>query len=144
MKRIFSLLIIGSVACAGTAFAQETPQKQREKLMKMNGDSLKLVSDMLKGEKPYDAKAAGDSLKTIAPTLDEFVTLFPEGSIEGSYAKPEIMANKAEFDSLAVEAKEASIKAAAAAAGGPEALAPAVGALGKACQACHEKYRKED
>jgi cytochrome c556 len=144
MKTLIASIMIMAMTAAGAAIAQDSPIKQRQKLMESNGDTIKRINAMLKGEATYDGAAAAEGLRGIAESLDKFVTLFPEGTEKGSYALPAIWENKADFDSIATKAKEASIKAAAAAPGGLEALQPAVAVLGRSCQACHEKYRRED
>jgi cytochrome c556 len=134
--------MIGSIAAAGAAIAQDSPIKKRQAIMKKNGDSVTLVTAMFKGEKPYDGATAAAAFKAIGASMDEFVTLFPEGSTsKDSDAKPEIWKNKADFNDWAKQIKEDTAKAAEAAPGGIAALQPAFVALGKSCQGCHEKYR---
>lgn len=141
MKRMIVLLFAGCLLSAGIASAQDGPIKQRQALMKKNGDAMKVVVPMVKGEKPYDAEAAAEAMRSISGTLDEFVTLFPEGSIGDSAAKPEIWENKADFESRATELKAVALKTADAAAGGMESFQKAFGEVGNGCKGCHEKYR---
>lgn len=141
MKRIIFFCVAACLAVAGPVSAQDSPIKQRQALMKKNGDSAKTAGAMLKGEKPYDAAAAAEAMKMISGTLDEFVTLFPEGSDEGSDAKPDIWQNKADFDAYAQETKKAANAAAEAAAGGAESFQAAFATVGQNCKGCHEKYR---
>jgi cytochrome c556 len=142
MKRIFIALMVGSLAAAGAAVAQDSPIKKRQAIMKRNGDAATLITAMFKGEKPYDAAAAAAAFNSIGGAMDEFVTLFPEGSTsKDSDAKPEIWKNKADFNDWAKQLKEDTAKAAEAAAGGIATLQPAFAAVGKSCQGCHESYR---
>ena len=144
MKRIIIALMIGSIAATGAAIAQDGPIKKRQELMKKNGDAAKLISAMFKGEKPYDAAAAADAIKGIGAVMDEFITLFPEGSTsKDSDALPEIWKNKADFDGWAAQVKEDTPKTAAAAAGGVASLQPAFAEFAKSCRGCHEKYRAD-
>ena len=144
MKRIIIALVLCSVAAGGAAIAQDDPIKKRQALMKRNGESAKLITAMFKGEKPYDAAAAASAVKSIGVSMDEFITLFPEGSTsKDSDAKPEIWKNKADFEGWAAQVKEDTAKAATAAAGGMASLQPAFAELGKSCLGCHEKYRSE-
>jgi cytochrome c556 len=144
MKRIIIALIIGSIAATGGAIAQDSPIKKRQALMKRNGDEATLITAMFKGEKPYDGAAAAAALNGIGASMDEFITLFPEGSTsKDSDAKPEIWKNKTDFNDWAKQVKEDTDKAATAAAGGMASLQPAFVELGKSCQGCHEKYRAE-
>jgi cytochrome c556 len=142
MKRIVIGLVIGCVALAGAALAQDGPIKQRQALMKKNGEATKVVAAMLKGEKPYDAAAAAGAMKSIGGTLDEFITLFPDGSTsKDSAAKPEIWQNKKDFNEWATGLKGETEKAAAAAAGGMDGFKKAFGEVSQYCKGCHEKYR---
>ena len=141
MKRLIALSITGCFAAASLAMAQDNPIKQRQAIMEENGKSTKLASQMLKGETPYDAAAASEAMKAISGSMDKFVKLFPEGSAEGSSAKPEIWQDKADFDSFAEETKKASAAAANAAANGLETFLAAFMQVGKNCKGCHEKYR---
>jgi cytochrome c556 len=144
MKRIIIALMIGSIAATGAAIAQDGPIKKRQALMKKNGEAATLVTAMFKGEKPYDAAAAAKAVKSIGDSMDEFVTLFPDGSTsKDSDAKPEIWKDKADFDGWAKQVKDDTPKAVAAAAGGMASLQPAFAELGKSCRGCHEKYRAE-
>jgi cytochrome c556 len=144
MKRIVFGILLGCIALAGAALADDGPIKQRQALMKKNGEATKVVSAMLKGEKPYDAAAAAGAMKTIGGTLDEFITLFPEGSTsKDSAAKPEIWQNKKDFNEWATGLKAETVKAAAAAEGGPDSFKKAFAEVAQYCKGCHEKYRAE-
>lgn len=144
MKRL-SLAVVVICAASGLAFAAGDPIKERQDLMKGNGDAVKAVTAMLKGEKPYDAKAAAAAMKSIGGSLDKFVTLFPTGSEKGgdTAAKPEIWANKADFETIAKATKENAAKAEKASAGGLDSFKAAMVDVGKGCKGCHEKYRVE-
>jgi cytochrome c556 len=145
MKRITLGLVCACIIGAGAAVAAGDPIKERQELMKGNGGAMKAVTAMVKGEKPYDAAVAASSMKSIAGSVDKFLTLFPKGSETGgdTVAKAEIWASKAEFDALGGKLKEAAGKAEIAAAGGLEGFKAAIGDVGKSCKACHEKFRAE-
>jgi cytochrome c556 len=144
MKRAGIVLAALSLAVAGTALAQDNPIKARQDLMKKNGEATKLVNQMLKGDKPYDAAAASTALTGIAGTLDQFITLFPEGSVgKDTEAKPDIWKNRKDFDDWAKGLKDESLKAAKAAASGADALKPVFAEVAQYCKGCHEKYRIE-
>jgi cytochrome c556 len=145
MKTVLGLTLLAGVFGATLATAADDPIKQRKDLMKGNGASLKGVVAMLKGEKPYDGAAVGKAMKDINGSLATFVTLFPKGSETGgeTAAKPEIWTAKNEFDGIAKDLETATAKAAAAAPGGLDGFKAAFGPVGKACKACHEKFREE-
>jgi cytochrome c556 len=141
--RSLALAFLCGILGIGIAVAAGDPIKERRQLMKDNGDAVKQVTAMLKGEKPYDAKAAETAMKAINGSIAQFISLFPKGSETGgdTAAKPEIWANKAEFDAIAKRLDEATAKAAAAAPGGLDGFKTAMGDVGKNCKACHEKFR---
>jgi cytochrome c556 len=144
MKRIIIALMICSVAATGAAIAQSSPIKKRQELMKQNGDATKLISAMFKGERPYDAAAAANAIKSIGASMDEFITLFPEGSMSpDSDAKPEIWKKKADFEGWAKQVKDDTPKTVTAAAGGAATLQPAFAEFAKSCRGCHEDYRAD-
>ncbi|MFZ1106908.1 MAG: cytochrome c [Rhodomicrobium sp.] len=144
-KTVLAFAVVAGILGASAAGAADDPIKQRKELMKGNGASVKGVVAMLKGEKPYDGAAAEKAMKDIDGSLPTFVTLFPKGSETGgeTAAKPEIWESKDEFDNLAKDAEAATEKAAAAAPGGLDSFKAAFGPVGKACKACHEKFREE-
>ena len=148
MKRIVIGLIVGSLAATGVAFAQDNPIKQRQAIMKRNGDIVDKATKMLKGEAPYNGAEVADGMKTISGAMDTFITLFPEGSGPAPGVKtdalPTIWQNKADFEARAKQLKKDAAETANAAAGGMDAFLPAFMAMGKTCQGCHEKYHKEE
>jgi len=144
MRRQFSLGVVALAAAAtlaGYAFAQDDIIKQREALMKDNGAQATIGGKMAQGAMPFDAAAAKAAMEKIAANAAGTAALFPPGS-EGGDALPAIWENFADFEAKALALKTAADAAAAATEGGLEAFAPAFGAVGQACGACHEAYRK--
>lgn len=101
---------------------------------------------MANGKIPYDAKRAqvlADRLPTLAGIATE---VFPPDSREGgkTKAKPEIWTDHAEFEKLLQDLvdKTAQVQTAAKA-GTLDALKGPVGDLGKACKACHDKFKEK-
>jgi cytochrome c556 len=142
---IIGVMLTGALGI-GVAFAQSSVIKERQQIMKGNGDAVKLVTDMLKGEKPYDATGAGDAMKSIHNNIGKFVTLFPEGSDKGekTRALPAIWKNKKDFDDWGKQLQEDTQKAQAAAAGGADSMKTALADVGKTCKGCHDDYRAPD
>lgn len=144
MKRAGLVLAALSLAIAGSALAQDNPIKARQDLMKTNGDASKLVNQMLKGDKPYDAGAAATALASIATSAEQFITLFPEGSVgKDTDAKPDIWKNKKDFEDWGKGLKDEALKGAQAAKNGADALRPIFAEIAQYCTGCHEKYRIE-
>lgn len=139
------IAVITAILGASVALASDEPIKDRQELMKGNGKAVKAIVAMLKGEAPYDGAAVEKAMTNINKSLTTFVTLFPKGSETGekTEAKPEIWEDKTDFELKAKDLEAATAKAAAAAPGGLDAFKVAFGPVGKACKACHEKYREE-
>jgi cytochrome c556 len=130
-----------AVSVATLAYANEDVIVMRQALMKANGQAMKIVVTMAKGDMPFDATVAMAALGTIANDAEEFPSFFPEGSETGDtragaaiWSDPDGF--KATSDKLAADAT-----AAAEAASTLEGLQGALGSVGSNCQACHEQYR---
>ena len=130
---------------SGGAIAASDLGKQREADMKAIGGSVGLVFDMVQGKTEFDAAKAKAALEKVAATATEFPTLFPPGSENADgKASPKIWENKADFDAHAAKLVADATAAAAATAGGLDALKPAMGAVAANCKACHQMYRLAD
>jgi cytochrome c556 len=144
MRRLLSLGVAACVAATtvvGFAAAQDDIVKVREAMMKDNGAQATIAGQMLKGATPFDAAAAKAAMEKIAANAAMIPADFPEGSVGGD-ALPAIWENWADFEAKAAALKTAAEAAAAAADQGIEAFGPAFGAVGQACGACHQAYRK--
>ena len=71
-----------AVSATGIAVGQDVIA-QRKALMKEVGGATKTSSEMVKGEKPYDAKAAEGAMSTIAKHWITFAKLFPDNAKSG-------------------------------------------------------------
>lgn len=142
-KALFAAVIGLSVASAGGfALAQADVIKARQEGMKAQGAAMAAIKKVIDGNGP--AADAVAPARTIAATSEKVPSLFPAGSDKGAetWAKPEIWANKADFDKLAMNAKAAAEKLAASAqAGNMDAVRADFAALGGTCGACHRPYR---
>jgi cytochrome c556 len=144
MRRVISfgaVTLAAAAAIAGYAFAQEDMIAKRQALMKDNGAQATIAGKMAQGATPFDAAAAKAAMEKIAANAAEIPADFPAGS-EGGDALPAIWSNFADFEAKSAALKTAAEAAAAAADQGLEAFGPAFGAVGQACGACHQSYRK--
>lgn len=143
MTRFALALALALVLPAGALVAQESPIEQRQALMKENSDAAKAAGNMVKGEVPYDADAAAEAMQTIAVNLEEFPTLFPEGTETGfeTEAKATIWSDREGFEARAAKLHEEAAAAAAAAGEGLDAFKVAFGTATQNCKACHDEYR---
>ena len=131
-----------AVAVSGIAVGQDVIA-QRKELMKQVGGATKTSSDMIKGDKPYDAKAAEAAATTIAQNWGTFVKLFPDNAKTGgeTTAAPKIWEDTKDFEAKGAVLAKAAQDAAHAAAKGPEAFKTSFGEVTKNCKGCHEAYR---
>jgi cytochrome c556 len=140
------LTALVTIIPTAAALADEAPQEVRHELMEDVGGAAKNIGKMLKGEAPFDAALANESLRTWADASATFGDLFPAGSESGydTEAKASIWTDRAGFDEqLALFAEKAN----AAVAANPQSLdelKPAAGAVFKTCKSCHESYRVDD
>ncbi|WP_298724543.1 cytochrome c [uncultured Ferrovibrio sp.] len=142
-KAFFAVAVGLAVATAGgMAIAQADVIKARQEGMKAQGAAMAAIKKVIDANGP-----AADAIKpaeTIVATAEKMPSLFPAGSDKGAetWAKPEIWANKADFDKQAAASKAAAEKLLASAkAGNMDALKADFGALGATCGACHRPYR---
>jgi len=147
-----ALALSAAVALPGLAAAQDrmlqTAINARQGVFQNYQLMLMNLGGMARGNIPYDAataQAAADNL--VALTELEARFSWPAGtdnqSMEGTRAKPEIWENFDDVVSKAVALNAAAVNLASVASDGQEALGPAIGQVGQACNACHDAYRAE-
>ena len=141
-KRSLTSLVVVSLALGGGLGAALASDPAEERHITMEGvrDAAKPLFAMAKKEAPFDAAVVNKNATTILEKLKRAQGLFPAGSGGGdSLAKPEIWSDPAGFakgmkDAQAAATGLSGVKDEAA-------FGPAIGALGKSCKACHDKYR---
>jgi cytochrome c556 len=130
-----------AITVATIAYAQGNVIEERQAIMKANGAAIGLLTQMARGEAPFDQAAAQEALQGIATRLGTFPTLFPPGSDTGdTKAGPAIWTDTAGFEATAASIVTAA-NAAAAASTSLEGLQGAIGNVGAVCGECHSKYR---
>ncbi|MCO5101966.1 MAG: cytochrome c [Burkholderiaceae bacterium] len=138
----FSALVFASPACAQFA-KPEDAVRYRQSVFVVMGAHMGRLGAMAQGKIPFDARAARHSaqvVETMARLPWEGLTPATE-SLE-SHAKPELFRNMDDVERL-VEALNVETAKLPAAAGSLDTLRTQVGATGKACKACHDKYRQK-
>jgi cytochrome c556 len=150
MKWLFAagVAVVLGVGVAQSAFAQVKPEilvKQRQAVMTLQGKYFGPLAAVAQGKAPYNAAAvqrnAGflDNLSRMA--WDGF-----DGSTrnEKSRALPPVFDNEAKFKEAASRLENEVSKLAALSRTGDEAAVKAqIGAVGKACGACHDDFRQK-
>ena len=145
-RSLHSILVPAALAvalAAASVAAEKDPIQARQDAMESQRASMKALGAIARKEAPFDAAVVRQNAETIASRLAAVGELFPEGSDRGAietWAKPEIWANRADFESLRTSAHAAAADLAKV--GDEAAFAPALGRLGNACKSCHEKYRR--
>lgn len=149
MKRVAALLLFvaGSIVFTNAAFAQkpEDAIKYRQGVYRVIGWNFGPMAAMAKGERPYDAAAFARHAEIVA-----FMSKLPlEGFVPGSdtgetKAKPEIWLDMDDFKAKLEKMQAEAAKLAEVAKGGDlNASKAQLGETGKACKACHDKYRNK-
>ena len=151
MKKSFLAAAVAVVLGAGvaqSAFAQVKPEilvKQRQAVMTLQGKYFGPLAAVAQGKAPYEAAAvqrnAGflDNLSRMA--WDGFD---PSTRNEKSRVLPAVYENNAKFKEAASRLENEASKLAALSRTGDEAAVKAqIGAVGKACGACHDDFRQK-
>lgn len=128
------------------------PIRERQKMMRALGKAMSTVGKMMQDKADYDPAFVADTVKTMQSVAHDFPSLFPNGTdtdnalIEHgveSDALPAIWTKMDDFKAKA-EALGTAASAAVPLTGDKAKFATAVGAIGKACKACHTDYRKPE
>jgi len=146
--RTIALAAAVLVGAAVTALGQTKPEdsiKYRQSAMFLVGQNFGPLAAMAQGKRPYDKEAAIKYATIVAFVsklpLDGFVPGTDQGNTK---AKPEIWLDMDDFKAKMEKMQEETAKLAEVAQQGDfEALKAQVGATGKACKACHDKYRNK-
>lgn len=149
MKKLSSLILTGTLACALWVSSAQAQFAKPEDAVKYRQSALQLIAShfgrmqpVMKGQVPYDAaaiKANVELLKTLSvlPWAG-----FVEGSQAGTSAKPEVWSDAAGFKAAQSKFEGAVDKLAVAANSGDlDRVRAAFGDVGASCKACHDSYR---
>ncbi|HRX90519.1 MAG TPA: cytochrome c [Steroidobacteraceae bacterium] len=149
-------LAVGSVAGLGgatLALAADAPSAAdqivdyRQSMYTVMAGNFAPIGAMAAGKAPFDAKEAQKRAARVAYISNMLGEGFPPGSDKGNgtHAKPEIWAKRADFDKLMKDLQTQTANLVTAANSGDEAkFKAAAAAVGKACKTCHDKYKTED
>lgn len=143
MKKTLMVAVIGALVAGGAtlALAQADVIKQRQDNRKQVAAAMRSVKGVIdsKGDTKTVVEAAA-KMKTLEAAFDK---MFPLGSDKGdTKALPTVWSDMPGFLAASKNADAAFDKLAVAAGSGDlAAVAAAFGDAGKACGACHTKYR---
>ena len=148
MKKSLLAAGLAVVVLSGEALAQAKPEqlvKQRQAVMTLQGKYFGPMAGMAQGRIPYDAKI----VQRNAGFLDNLSRMPWDGFDAAtkdvkSAALPAIWTDSAKWSEAADRLQNEASKLYAVARGGDEAAVKAqIGAVGKACGACHESFRQK-
>jgi cytochrome c556 len=143
-------LLLACAASAVHAQGQPTKGEQALKYRKAVYQAIAWnfgpMSQMAQGKIPFDAKEfelRAGRVAALAPMLSESYSADSSG-VAGSKAKPELWANRADFDAKMNDLVERSAALAAVAKGGDAAKSKqAFLDTAATCKACHDKYKAD-
>jgi cytochrome c556 len=141
-----ALAVVGAFSAAVYAQTPDRVIKYRQGIMQAQGWHMGILGGMAKGTRPYDKDVAARSAKYVSQLLEMPWEGFTPGSETGAptRAKPEIWKDKAKFDKYGQDAQAESVKFAAAAGNGLDALRTAIGPMGRACNNCHDDFQNKE
>ncbi len=139
-------ITIVALSAATMAFAHQGVKnpdvKARMGAMSEIGGHMKVIGEMVKGKRAFDAKAVQAAANAISDKAAQLPDLFStEASDPKSEAKPAIWQN---YEDFVMKAGDLEMAAWAIVQSQPARndLGVIMRSLGKTCQACHEAYRK--
>ena len=147
MRKTLVLAIVGALAAGGIvggatiALAQDDVIKARQENRKQTAAAMRAIKGIIDAKGPTaGAVEQAAKLKTLEAAFDK---MFPAGSDKGdTKALPTVWSDSAGFMAASKNADAAYDKLAVAAGSGDmAALTAAFGDTGKACGACHDKFR---
>jgi cytochrome c556 len=142
MVAVIGALVAGTVVGGATiALAQADVIKQRQDNRKETAATMRSIKGVIDAK--GDVKAVVASAAKLKQLENAFEKMFPAGSDKGdTKALPTVWTDMAGFQAASKNADAAYDKLAVAAGSGDlAAVTAAFGDTGKACGACHEKFR---
>lgn len=135
------LSVAAGVALAHTGVKNMTVMKRME-AMKSIGEDTKVLGQMAKGERTFNAEAAREAALAIARHAAETPALFKEKAEDPKdEAKPVIWESFEDFTAKAVSLEKVA-KRLAGSVESVDDVRAGLGQIGGACKACHEVYRE--
>jgi cytochrome c556 len=124
------------------AVAQNDPIAERRSIMRENGASVRLGTQMVRGEAPFDLSKAKEIFSGISTRMTRFPDLFPENTKTGGDTKagPRIWDDSQGFRAAAAKIVQDASQAAAATTDQASFQANFQRVTAN-CGACHQAYR---
>ena len=138
---ILTFITISSVALAHSG-VKDKNVKERMMVMKEMANTTKIIGQMLKGKKAFDANEAKLALERLSSLSLKTPKVFTiNASDPKSEAKPAIWDEFDEFTRLSKDLAETSILLAGSI-DSIDDLRPALRGVSSGCKACHSRYRE--
>jgi cytochrome c556 len=137
-------LLIGCGVQSAAAGELERALEYRQAVMNVYSWNMKAMGNMMKGKKPYDAKAFARHAKDLADAaaLDVLAGFPPESDEGETDARADIWFDFEDFTQKLEDLRRASLSLSQVAATGDKAaMGEALGKAGKTCKACHDSYK---
>jgi cytochrome c556 len=122
----------------------QSAEAQREQLMKTLGAQVRTLTQMSRGQTPYDAAAATAAFTTLRDRARAIPAAFgppAPGGDDQTEASPKIWQDVAGFAAKATALEEAAAAGIQVAGNGADALPAALQKVGATCSGCHEVFR---
>ena len=151
MLKIISIIILTSIVLSGNAVSQDDENiiKYRKNIMKALGNHISVIASNIKGKVNLnsDILPHSNALYITLAAIDIEKT-FPEGTSNNSGLKTKSLSNiwtekKLFEESMNNSTARAKELITAAESGDKSAIGKALGALGKTCGNCHNKFREK-
>ena len=146
------LLLLG-LSFVSPAFAAKDPNlkliKARQSEMQLRSFNVGPLFGMAKGKMDYNAEAASKLANNLKMLLDlDMGRAWAQGTDNDKYlgkttALPKVWNTYPEINKYGKKYKQAVNELAMAAGNGRDALKSKIGAVGKACKACHDDFREK-
>lgn len=149
VRALGAMLLLGAAAAAQsqTATPAEKAIEYRQAVFKVVAGNFGPLAQNAQGKVELPPAAVRQYAERLSQISQFAGDAFPDISKEGkTRAKPEIWTERAEFDKLLKDLTDATKSLAgvtANAAAKPEEFKAAVGSVGNACKACHDRFREK-
>ena len=146
-RSAIATLFVFLIAFTGVALAHEGAKgvvKERMDLMKGQAKQMKLIGDMAKGKKKFDAAKAAAAAHDLGATTKKIPELFPEGSNKHPSEALDAVWKRDRFKGDAHDAEAAANALESALQASGQDWKAAFQKMTDACKACHESFRAEE
>jgi cytochrome c556 len=150
ISKLLLFAAFAGVAFATLALAHEKGAtgvvKERQDLMDQQKDDMKVIGEMIKGTKPFDAAKAEAAAHDITLTAKKIQDLFPKGgSMDKSNALPAIWEKWDRFTANTDDlGKAAATLETALGNSANQDWKAAFQKVGDVCKSCHQDFRKKE